>query len=144
MSFTETISKLYYFNIIKLLLLITINIFYLLYQPSNILFRFGMAIYLINYIFNTKFVKYKKVYNTDKVGLIVSNISEKMDNVIALHHLINEIKNKSQNFKSIFSSVFTVTVMGPKLNGNYEKLRICRSGDFEKLKSTLVYIFVKN
>ena len=53
-------------------------------------------------LMNTTFLEYKKVYNSDIVGLIFCNVNEQMNNVISLYHLFNGIKNKSQNFKSIY------------------------------------------
>ena len=99
---SKTISKIYYFNILKLLFLFALNIFYISFYSDKIVYCFLILIYMIYCLMNTKFLEYKKVYNSDIVGLIFCNVNEQMNNVISLYHLFNEIKNKSQNFKSIY------------------------------------------
>lgn len=95
---SKTISKIYYFNVFKLLFLLAISIFH----SDKILYSFVMIIYILYFLMNTTFLEYKKVYNSDIVGLIFCNVNEQMNNVISLYHLFNGIKNKSQNFKSIY------------------------------------------
>ena len=99
---SKTISKIYYFNIFKLLFLLAINIFYFSFYSDKLIYCFLMLIHMLYCLMNTTFLEYKKVYNSDIVGLIFCNVNEQMNNVISLYHLFNGIKNKSQNFKSIY------------------------------------------